>query len=408
MGQEVLTPKFSKVPEVTLYFWIIKVLCTTVGETAADFLNVNLSLGLTGTSVVMGVLLLVALVFQFATQKYVPAVYWITVVLISVFGTLVTDNLSDNFGVPLEISTMVFFGALMATFALWFVVERTLSIHSIFTARREIFYWLAILFTFALGTAAGDLLAERLGLGYLVTGLLILGIVATIGVAWKLKLDAILSFWIVYILTRPLGASLGDLLSQSTIHGGLGLGPTITSIIFLVAIVATVVYLSVTKADLTPSSAIIEKPAHPRIVALQLTVVLVVLVGGSVSGYSLRQAQLKQEATSEAVTPSKDIKTTSPIPATFSGPLGDLTEIKVIVDDSLQLVVAGKLAESAKRIDDLEYLWDQSQAKLKPKSPKDWTTMDLAIDKVLRQLRAVHQDAAACKAALDALEFLFT
>jgi len=408
MGQEVLTPKFSKVPEVTLYFWIIKVLCTTVGETAADFLNVNLSLGLTGTSVVMGVLLLVALVFQFATKKYVPAVYWITVVLISVFGTLVTDNLSDNFGVPLEISTMVFFGALMATFALWFVVERTLSIHSIFTARREIFYWLAILFTFALGTAAGDLLAERLGLGYLVTGLLIVGIVATIGVAWKLNLDAILSFWIVYILTRPLGASLGDLLSQSTIHGGLGLGPTITSIIFLVAIVATVVYLSVTKADLTPSSAIIEKPAHPRIVALQLTVVLVVLVGGSVSGYSLRQAQLKQEATSEAVTPSKDIKTTSPIPATFSGPLGDLTEIKVIVDDSLQLVVAGKLAESAKRIDDLEYLWDQSQAKLKPKSPKDWTTMDLAIDKVLRQLRAVHQDAAACKAALDALEFLFT
>ena len=406
MGQEALTHKFSKVPEVTLYFWIIKVLCTTVGETAADFLNVNLSLGLTGTSIVMGVLLAVALAFQFATKKYVPSVYWITVVLISVFGTLVTDNLSDNFGVPLEVSTIVFFGALMATFSLWFVVERTLSIHSIFTARREVFYWLAILFTFALGTAAGDLLAERLGLGYLVTGLLIVGIVATIAVAWKFRLDAILSFWIVYILTRPLGASLGDLLSQSTVHGGLGLGPTVTSVIFLVAIVATVAYLSVTKADLTPSSAILEEPSEPRVVAVQLAVVLVLLVGGSVSGYDLRQNQLKQEAALVPSDPSKDVNTAPAAVVPFVGPLGDLTEIKVIVDDCLALVVAGKLADSAKRADDLEYLWDQSQANLKPKSPKDWTTMDSAIDKVLRQFRAVHQDTVGCKAALDSLEAL--
>jgi uncharacterized membrane-anchored protein len=163
----------SKVPEVTAYFWIIKVLCTTVGETAADFLNVNLNFGLTGTSVVTGVLLAIALVFQFKATKYIPSMYWLTVALVSVFGTLVTDNLTDKIGFPLEVSTILFGTLLAFTFLIWYLSEKTLSIHSIFTRRREAFYWLAILFTFALGTASGDLFAEGLGLGYLVTGLLV-------------------------------------------------------------------------------------------------------------------------------------------------------------------------------------------------------------------------------------------
>jgi uncharacterized membrane-anchored protein len=222
----------NKVPEVTIVFWIIKILCTTIGETAADFLNVNLNLGLTGTSCVMGLLLIVALAVQFRTIRYVAPFYWIAVVLISVFGTLVTDNLTDALGVPLEVSTLLFSALLIGTFALWYALERTLSIHSIVTARREALYWLAVLFTFALGTAAGDLMAEALGLGYATTGIIVAGLVAAFAVAWRLGLDSILAFWVVYILTRPLGASLGDYLTQSGAHGGLGLGASLTTQLF--------------------------------------------------------------------------------------------------------------------------------------------------------------------------------
>ena len=244
----------NKVPEVTLYFWIIKVLCTTVGETAADFLNTNLHLGLTGTTVVMGVLLVITLVFQFRYRRYVPAIYWLAVVLISVFGTLITDNLTDNLGVPLETATIVFAVALGVVFASWYAVEKTLSIHSIFTTRREAFYWLAILFTFALGTAAGDLAAETLKLGYPLSTAIFAALIGLVTVAHLFfKLNAVFSFWVAYILTRPLGASLGDYLSQDRKEGGLGLGTVVTSAIFLVAILATVSYLAVTKKDVLPT-----------------------------------------------------------------------------------------------------------------------------------------------------------
>jgi len=148
-----LRTMLSKVPEVTVFFWIIKVLCTTVGETAADYLNTTLKLGLTGTTLVMGVLLAAVLVWQFRLRRYVPGVYWLAVVLVSVVGTLITDNLTDHFGVSLWTTTIVFAAALAAVFALWYRSEKTLSIHSILTTRREVFYWLAVLFTFALGTA---------------------------------------------------------------------------------------------------------------------------------------------------------------------------------------------------------------------------------------------------------------
>src|SRR5262249_2456195 len=156
----------NKVPEVTLYFWVIKVLCTTVGETAADFLDGNLGLGLTRTTWVMSAVLVVSLVVQFRTRRSVPGVYWLAVVLISIVGTLITDNTSDTFGVSLVITTIAFSIALAVTFAVWSRSERPLSIPTIVTTRREAFYWLAVLFTFALGTAAGDLTAERLGIGY--------------------------------------------------------------------------------------------------------------------------------------------------------------------------------------------------------------------------------------------------
>jgi len=242
----------NKVPEITLYFWVIKVLCTTVGETASDYLSDNVGLGLTKTTFLTGAALIVALVFQFRVSRYVPYIYWLGIVLISVVGTQITDNLSDNYGVSLVVTTVTFSIVLAAVFAVWWGFERTLSIHTIYTTRREAFYWLAVLFTFALGTAAGDLTAERLNLGYLVSVLLFAGLIAAVAVAhYRFALNAVLAFWIAYILTRPLGASIGDYLSQPRSDGGLGLGTTITSAIFLAAIAAVVAYLSLTRMDAT-------------------------------------------------------------------------------------------------------------------------------------------------------------
>ena len=252
----------NKVPEVTLFFWIIKILCTTVGETAADFLNTNLDVGLTDTSLIMAVLLMVALIFQFRAKRYIVALYWLCVVLISVVGTLITDNLTDNFGVSLITTSIIFSIALGITFAAWYASQRTLSIHSIVTRKREAFYWLAVLFTFALGTAAGDLVAERFSIGYFLSALIFAALIAVVAVAHKpFGLNAIFSFWAAYILTRPLGASIGDALSQPTPDGGLGLGTTVTSLIFLVTIAAVVAYLTITRRDVTVSS----EPAQPSI-----------------------------------------------------------------------------------------------------------------------------------------------
>jgi uncharacterized membrane-anchored protein len=240
----------NKVPEVTVYFWVIKILCTPVGESFADYINETLGFGLTNTTLLFSAALAVALVVQFRLRKYVPGVYWSAVVLISVVGTLATDNLVDNFGVPLAVTAAVFAVALAATFAIWYSKEHTLSIHTIYTTRREAFYWLAILFTFALGTAAGDLVAEQLALGYWISALLFAGLIGAIAVArFRFRLDAVLAFWAAYILTRPLGASIGDFLSQPRADGGLGLGTTGTSAIFVAAILGLVVYLSRTKRD---------------------------------------------------------------------------------------------------------------------------------------------------------------
>ena len=239
-----------KVPEVTIFFWIIKIMATTVGETAADFLNFNLNLGLTLTTFLMSGVLIIALFFQFRSRKYVPGIYWFAVVLISIVGTLITDNLVDNYGVALETTTIIFTLALLATFAAWYVSEKTLSIHSIYTTKREAFYWSAILFTFSLGTAAGDLIAEGLDLGYLKSALMFAALIGVVTIAYyRFKLNAVSAFWIAYILTRPLGASLGDFLSQPLDAGGLALSTMGTSAIFLVTILGLVIYLTKTRKD---------------------------------------------------------------------------------------------------------------------------------------------------------------
>jgi uncharacterized membrane-anchored protein len=243
----------NKVPEVTVFFWIIKVLCTTVGETAADYLNDNLGFGLTNTSYLAAALLIVVLIGQFRTRRYVPGIYWLAVVLISVVGTLVSDNLVENYGIALQTTTIAFGIALAVTFAAWYWSERTLSIHTIYTTRREAFYWLAVLFTFALGTSAGDLVSEQAGLGYFVSILVFGGAIALIALAhYRFRMGPVLAFWLAYILTRPLGASIGDWMSQPKSIGGLGLGTTVTSYIFLSVILLLVVFLAISKVDQTP------------------------------------------------------------------------------------------------------------------------------------------------------------
>ena len=239
-----LRAMLNKVPEVTLAFWVIKIMSTTVGETGADYLAIHAGLGSTTTTAIMTMLFAAMLVLQMRARRYVPWKYWLTVVLVSIVGTQITDALTDGFGVSLYTSTAAFAVALSVTFAVWHRSERTLSIHSIVTTRRELFYWLAILLTFALGTAAGDLATEALGLGFKLGTLVFGALIAVVGLAYARGANAVLAFWLAYILTRPLGASLGDLLSQARGYGGFGLGTFYTSLGFLTVIVALVAYLT--------------------------------------------------------------------------------------------------------------------------------------------------------------------
>ena len=241
----------NKVPEVTVYFWIIKILCTTVGESFADYINQTLGFGLTNTTLLFSAALVVAGVAQFRARRYIPGVYWLVVVLVSVVGTLVTDNLTDGHNVPRWISTTGFALLLALVFGVWYARERTLSIHSIVTTPRESFYWLTVLVTFALGTAAGDWTLELTGWRPGQSVLLPLGLILAVLVAWKSGAGPVLSFWIAYILTRPLGANIGDFLASTKQDGGLGLGTLGTSLIFLGTIAATVVFLTVTQKDRT-------------------------------------------------------------------------------------------------------------------------------------------------------------
>ena len=230
----------NKVPVVTLGFWIIKIMSTTVGETGADYLAVNAGFGKGRTSAAMAVLLAIAVFTQLRAKTYTPWIYWLTVVLVSVVGTQITDILTDGLGVSLYLSTAVFAALLAGIFAVWYRAEGTLSILSIDTRRRELFYWGAILCTFALGTAAGDLATEALGLGFQLGVIAFAALIALVVIARAFGASTILAFWIAYILTRPLGAALGDLLSQAKAYGGLGLGPMLTSVIFLSIIVVLV------------------------------------------------------------------------------------------------------------------------------------------------------------------------
>jgi len=240
--------RFSKVPKITIFFWIIKILTTAMGEAFADFMALNYSPVLAG--VVGTGLFVVAMVLQLRAKAYNAWIYWFAVSMVAVFGTLAADGMHIKLHVPYSESSAFFAVCLAVVFVTWYLVEGTLSIHSICTRRRELFYWATVCATFALGTAVGDLTATTLGLGYLTSGIMFTLLILVPGLAWwKFRLNAVVAFWTAYVLTRPLGASYADWMGVAHHYGGLGLGRGHVALYLTVAIVGFVAYLAVTRVD---------------------------------------------------------------------------------------------------------------------------------------------------------------
>ncbi|MCH5583943.1 hypothetical protein MK805_03070 [Shimazuella sp. AN120528] len=240
---------FTKVPEITAYFWITKVLTTGMGEVFSDYLvksiDPMIAVGLTGIALVA------SLILQFSVKKYVAWIYWLVVVMVSIFGTMAADVVHVVIGIPYVVSTIFFIVAMVALFSIWYAKERTLSIHSIYTRRREVFYWATILITFALGTAAGDMTASTMHLGYFSSGVLftVFLIIPAVGY-WLFGFNEIFAFWFAYIMTRPVGASFSDWISVSPSRGGLGWGEDIVSLAMTIIIIVLVGFLSITRKDI--------------------------------------------------------------------------------------------------------------------------------------------------------------
>lgn len=392
----------SKVPEITVWFWIIKILCTTVGESFADWINMSLGVGLESTALIFTAVFAATLGWQLLLRRYVPFVYWLTVVVVSVTGTLYTDILTDNLGVPLAVSTAVFAGLLAVVFGVWWFSQRTLSIHSITTTPRELFYWLAILVTFALGTAAGDWILELTGWGPGVSVLLPAGLIVAVVVGWRMGGNAVLAFWLAYILTRPLGANLGDWFGLPSDQQGLGLGVALTSVIFLVAILATVVYLTLTRADVIdtkPLTAPTTKKSEQRVLgfyALVAVLTIALLAWASAQPHTAAPA-------SEGEGPTTSVTLPPGTSATAQFPAPPVAEFRTITADTLSMVQAGKQKAATARITDLEKAWDDAQPTLQPLDETGWMYIDGRIDTALTAVRADTPDPAAEKSALSTL-----
>jgi len=397
----------NKVPEVTLWFWIIKILCTTVGESFADWVSVDLGVGLVNTALIFTVVLASVLFWQMRLTRYFAVPYWLTVVVLSVTGTLYTDILTDKYGVPLALTTSICAALLAIVFGIWYARERTLSIHSIVTPPREAFYWLAVLVTFALGTAAGDWTLELTGWTPGVSVLLPAFLIVSVIVGWRLGANPVLSFWLAYILTRPLGANMGDWMALSKGEGGLGLGTALTSVIFLSAIAATVIYLVIKRPDVIENINTRETETdpvqrHKREHAMLWYYGLVGLVAISV----LVIANVRPHAhvsAEENDSPGAPVAQLTPQQATANFPAADITQFRTITQDTLGLVTSGDQAGAKTRITDLESAWDDDQSKLEPMDETAWTFLDSEIDDVLNAVRAGNPNTADEQQALGAL-----
>ena len=253
-----------KVPEITFLFWVIKILTTCGGEAVSDYLA-------EGSRVVGGAveagLLIIGLIWQFRTRRYVAAAYWFLAYAIAISGTGVSDALHLVVGIPYTGTTLLWAVVLAAIFWLWYRSEGTLSIHSIITRRREAFYWSVVFATFALGTALGDFTATVLHLGYLASGIMFLAIILIPAVAWsRAGLNPITAFWFAYVVTRPLGASFADYFGRSHALGGVGYGSGRVAVVVAIAVVIAVGYLSITRRDIQPAEAQeSSRPMNPQI-----------------------------------------------------------------------------------------------------------------------------------------------
>lgn len=406
----------SKVPEVIFWFWVIKILCTTVGETFADWISMSLGVGLVGTAVLFTGVMALVLLIQMRLRQYVPLAYWFTVVVLSITGTLYTDILTDQMGVPLAFSSGVFAIALAVVFGIWYSREHTLSIHSINTTPREAFYWLAVLVTFALGTALGDWTLELTGWGPGLSILLPASLLAIVTLLWRFGLNPVLAFWVAYILTRPLGANIGDFLGLPPDQGGLGLGTMWTSVIFLGAILAIVAYLTVSKVDQEPEGEALEPkevaPERPVPAARQRTALgilgLVAVLTVSLLAYTdsqPHQSALADEGTAPTCTAGTAALTQDAARAAVQAhfPADQVADFRTITQDTLSLVQQGDQAGAKTRITDLETAWDDAQDSLNAADCQAWTFVDQQIDPVLSSVRAANPDPTAEEQAMDQL-----
>jgi uncharacterized membrane-anchored protein len=408
-GTDLRSDLLSKVPEVTIWFWIIKILCTTVGESFADWINMGLGLGLTLTAVLFTGVLIVVLGIQVSLKRYVPSIYWLSVVVLSVAGTLYTDILTDSLRVPLAVSTSVFAVALAVVFGVWYAREGTLSIHSIVTRPRELFYWLAVLVTFALGTAVGDWTLVLTGWSPGISVLLPAGLIVAIVVGWRLGANAVLSFWLAYILTRPLGANLGDWLASAPSDHGLGLGYGITSVLFLLAILGAVIYLTVSRVDVIDDAdeghapVVTTSRTRERVMLGYYGVVAVATAALLIWGASQPHAAPAAASEEEGGGSTTQVQPLAPGQAVASFPTSELNTFRTITGDTLALVQAGNQSAALNRIKDLETAWDDDQSRLQPMDPTAWTALDGEIDAVLKSIRAGNPDPATEKQALSTL-----
>jgi uncharacterized membrane-anchored protein len=259
--------RFVKVPEVTVYFWVIKVLTTAMGEAASDYFVHRVGLkntpALAGIAFITGVALALSLALQFSTSRYAAWPYWLAVAMVAVFGTMAADAVHVVLGVPYVVSSAVFAVALAAIFWVWYARERSLSIHSIYTPRREVFYWAVVMATFALGTAVGDMTALAFHLGYLASGILFTACMAIPALGyWRFGWNGVFAFWFAYVLTRPLGASYADWFAFPRDAGGLGVGHGAVAIALTVVIVALVAYVAATRKDV-PKEQVVGAPTSP-------------------------------------------------------------------------------------------------------------------------------------------------
>ncbi|MEU9443302.1 hypothetical protein AB0D42_20800 [Streptomyces sp. NPDC048304] len=388
----------NKVPEVTIWFWVIKILCTTVGESFADWINMKLGVGLVNTAWIFTAVFVVVLAVQLRLKRYVPFPYWLTVVVVSVTGTLYTDILTDQMNVPLWISSAVFSVLLAVVFGVWWARERTLSIHSVTTIPRESFYWVAVLVTFALGTATGDWTLELTGWSPGLSVLLPLGLIAAITALWRFGANPVLSFWLAYILTRPLGANIGDWLASPKVAQnpgdptGLALGTFTTSLIFLGLILATVVYLTVTRSDVTETheathaAPATSNPRKERTALAGFGLLAVATAGLLVWAHGQPHVGPAPE------TDNTSAVQMAPGQAVKKFPPAKVGALRTLASTSLKDARSGNATGAHAAAQSLRDLWDADQASLQPLDQTGWTSIDAQMDKVLKTFGIDHSN----------------